>query len=51
MIMKKAAALCLAMTAVMFCSFSASGESASGRSVDIKIDTQKDRKQISPYIY
>ncbi|SDB15939.1 Glycoside hydrolase family 44 [Ruminococcaceae bacterium FB2012] len=51
MIIKKAAAFCLAMLTILCGKVPASGESSSGKTVNITVNTQKDRKAISPYIY
>ena len=48
--LKRSAAVCAALMTMLCCGLTASGES-SGRTVNITIDTAKDRKAISPYIY
>lgn len=44
------AAFMAAMSIMLSCTLSVSGTS-SGRTVNITVDTGKDRKAISPYIY
>lgn len=49
MLLKKYAAAAAALSAMLMCSLSASG--ADGRTVNITVDTSKDRQAVSQYIY
>ena len=48
---KKIMAFTAAVCLMLGCGVSASGEAGSAKTVNITIDTAKDRKAISPYIY